>query len=63
MEKKYHLPIRITIDADQPDRVAKRISEAIYDAAAEIVEEIKAEKILIEYSIYIRAEEKEFEFL
>ena len=36
MEKIYHMPVRVKIDSDNPDRVMRGIAKAIYDAVVHL---------------------------
>lgn len=64
MERIYHIPVRVKIDSDNPDRVMLGIARAIYDAVAEHTgsRQFNAAVRLcdVEYSIFIKADAKTF---
>lgn len=64
MERIYHIPMRVKIDSDNPDRVVREIGRVIYDAIAEHTgrREFNAAVRLcdVEYSIFIKADAKTF---
>ena len=58
----YCLPIIMTIRHEEPNRVAKKIADAIYDGIADILESeiTDCEKLEVDYSIFIKGKEEEF---
>ena len=64
MERIYHMPVRVQIDSDNPDRVMRGIAEAIYDAVEAYTgrRELEAaiRRCVVEYSIFIKADGRTF---
>ena len=64
MERIYHMPVRVKIDSDNPDRVMRGIAEAIYDAVANHTGSMEFNVAVrfcdVEYSIFIKADGKTF---
>ena len=64
MERIYHMPVRVKIDSDNPDRVMRGIAEAIYDAVADHTcsREFNAAVRFcdVEYSVFIKADAQTF---
>ena len=60
MEQIYHMPVRVKIDSDNPDRVMRGIAEAIYDAVANHTCSREFNEAVrfcdVEYSIFIKAD-------
>ena len=60
MERIYHMPVKVKIDSDNPDRVMRGIAEAIYDAVAKHTcsREFNAAVRFcdVEYSVFIKAD-------
>ena len=64
MIKRYALPMKLEIRSEHPDLDAKKIAEAIHDAIEKYGSEVfHGEYFDVEYSIYIKADEKEFSLL
>lgn len=53
-KETYFLPVAIEIEAEDPDGMARRIADAIYDAIAEAFDRkgFSAEHVDVKYSIY-----------
>ena len=62
MIRTYCLPVNITIDDDNPNKVVKEIAETIYDGIKELFQSpsIKSERVEIDYSIFIKTQDKDF---
>ena len=64
MERIYHMPVTVTIDSDNPDRVMRGIAEAIYDTvkAHTCSREFDAACRFcdVEYGIFIKADAQTF---
>lgn len=64
MERIYHMPVRVKIDSDNPDRVMRGIADAIYDAVKAHTGSREFDKAVrfcdVEYSVFIKADEKTF---
>lgn len=62
MVRTYCLPVNITIDDENPNKTVKQIAETIYDGIAELFnsEEIRSERIEVDYSIFIKTKEEDF---
>lgn len=64
MERIYHMPVRVKIDSDNPDRVMREIAEAIYDAVVKYTcsgESNAAVRFCdVEYSVFIKADAQTF---
>lgn len=62
MIRTYCLPVNITIDDENPNKVVKEIAETIYDGISELFQSqsIKSEQIEIDYSIFIKTQDKDF---
>lgn len=61
MRKEYTIPIKMEIESENPDLDAKRIADSIYDAAEKYGLEIfHGEHLDMGYSIYIKADKREF---
>lgn len=58
----YCLPILITVKDDEPNKIAKKIADSIYDGINEILlsSDTKCERVEVEYSIFIKGKENEF---
>ena len=64
MIKEYSLPIKLEIESEHPNIDAKMIAEEIRDAVEKFGTEVFHGKYFnMEYSIYIRADKKEFSLL
>ena len=62
MIRTYCLPVNITIDDENPNKVVKEIAETIYDGISELFQSpsIKSERVEIDYSIFIKTQDKDF---
>ena len=64
MEKIYHIPVKVKIDSEDPDKVMLGIAETIYDAIADHTGGREFNDAVrscdVEYSIYIKADWKRF---
>ena len=62
MIRTYCLPVNITIDDENPNQVVKEIAETIYDGIRELLQSpsIKSERVEIDYSIFIKTQDKDF---
>ena len=64
MERIYHMPVRVKIDSDNPDRVMRGIAEAIYDAVADHTGSREFNAAVrfcdVEYSVFIKADAQTF---
>ena len=64
MKKRYAMPIKLEIDSENPDLDAKTIAESIHDAVERFgSEKFHGQYFDMEYSIYIKADEKVFSML
>jgi hypothetical protein len=61
-KETYCLPIIVTIIDEEPNRIVKKIADAIYDGIQEIMKssETNCEAMNVEYSIFIKGKENEF---
>lgn len=59
----YCLPVFITVTDEKPNRIAKKIAEGIYDGIQDVLESAgtDCERVEVEYKIFIRGKEKDFE--
>lgn len=64
MERIYHMPVRVKIDSDNPDRVMLEIAKAIYDAVMDHTGSREFNAAVrfcdVEYSIFIKADAQTF---
>ena len=62
MKQIYHLPVRVEIESDNPDKDLKRIAEAMYDAVNEIVKDpvYRPKYFDMGYSIFVKADKETF---
>ena len=64
MERIYHMPVRVKIDSDNPDKVMRGIAEAIYDAVTVHTGSTEFNAAVrfcdVEYSIFIKADAQTF---
>ena len=64
MERIYHMPVRVKIDSDNPDRVMRGIAEAIYDAVEDHTGSREFNSAVrfcdVQYSIFIKADAQTF---
>lgn len=64
MERIYHIPVRVKIDSDNPDRVMRGIAKAIYDALEAHTGSMEFNAAVrfcdVEYSIFIKADAQTF---
>jgi hypothetical protein len=62
MIRTYCLPVNITIDDENPNKVVKEIAETIYDEIRELLlsPSIKSKLVEIDYSIFVKTQEKDF---
>ena len=64
MERIYHMPVRVKIDSDNPDRVMRGIAEAIYDAVEAHTGSREFDAACrfcdVNYSIFIKADGNTF---
>ena len=62
MIRTYILPVNITIDDENPNKVVKEIAETIHDGISELFQSpsIKSERVKIDYSIFIKTQDKDF---
>ena len=64
MERIYHMPVRVKIDSDNPDRVVWGIAKAIYDAVEAHTGSREFDAAVrfcdVEYSIFIKADAQTF---
>lgn len=62
MIRTYCLPVNITIDDENPNKVVKEIAETIYDGIRELLQgpSIKSERVEIDYSIFIKTQDTDF---
>lgn len=62
MKRTYCLPVNITIDDENPNKVVKEIAETIYDGIRELFPSpsMKSKRVDIEYSIFIKPQDEDF---
>jgi len=62
MKQTYHLPVRVEIESDNPDKDLKKIAEAMYDAVNDIVKDpdFRLKWFDMEYSIFVKADKETF---
>lgn len=64
MKQEYTLPIKVTIEADMPNKVIEEIAKAIYDATHTIVHsdgfDSRVKFFDMDYSIYQKMNDDDF---
>lgn len=64
MQKTYHMPVKVIIESENPDKMMRGIAEAIYDTIEKHTGsmEFNAEVRFcdVQYSVYIKADERTF---
>lgn len=60
MKAEYSLPVKVKIDAENPDAVAIGLAKAMYDAITLYLTLSKAEQTDVEYTIYKKPDAETF---